>query len=200
MFNRLAAFVLALLLTGCANVTPTVLATAQPEANAAYIAGMFSRSKGMNFALVIRSTDKDEEYVMPMGTDSSMPTEIIDSVVAIKVRPGTYTITDWMTYATLTKEVISRKPIQDSPFAQSFTVGPGSVIHLGNFMTRSRIAPGMSGLTHTINYSMRIRPAPLSEAAVNEAFAKAYPNLATQPLRCLFCIGPAGLQPALGER
>ncbi|QNA90446.1 hypothetical protein G4G28_21630 [Massilia sp. Dwa41.01b] len=184
MITRLAVLLFPLLLlTGCVSLTPTLAPTAQPEANAGYVAGQFSRNKGMNFALVLRAADSQEEYVMPMGADSSLPTEVVRSPIAIKVRPGTYTITQWLTYATLTKEVISRQPIQSSPLAKPFTVAAGAVTHLGNF----RVISNKSATFGGVQFDMRILPDLLSEPEMKEDFAAAYPNLASQPVRCVYC-------------
>jgi hypothetical protein len=42
-------------------------------------------------------------------------------------------VSAWITYATLTKEVMSRKPIANSPLSEPFNVRAGAVVHLGSY-------------------------------------------------------------------
>jgi hypothetical protein len=176
------------LLAGCANVSQTLPPTAQPEPHAGYIAGLFSRAKGANLAFVIRSKDSNAEYVMPLGEDSSLPSKVDESSVAIKVAPGTYTIVQWMTYATLTKDVISRKDMQNSPLSIPFTVVDGGVTHLGNFAVGAEASYGRVSGGHGVIFANRVRPTSSTQGQVQEVFARAYPKLAAQPFHCVFCV------------
>lgn len=179
-----AATLVLLLLTGCLTIAPTVLPTAQPEANSAYVAGIFSRNKGVNFALVLRSTDGNDEYIMPMGEDNRLPTAISESSIAIAVRPGTYVISEWMTYTPIGKELVSRYPNQSGTLAKPFVVAIGSVTHLGKF--ESEWAMTYTGIGY--RHNMRVHPVPNSTPTVQASFAKAYPKLALQPFNCVFCM------------
>lgn len=176
------------LLAGCSNMTPALVPLAQPEADAAYVAGLFSRNKGMNFALILRSADGSREYRMPMGEDSRLPTAIAGNSIAIKVLPGTYTITKWMTYSTMTKELFSSFPAQED-MAKSFTVAPGTVVHLGSFELESEVFHKGIGWNYTSGYKMCVRPLHASERDVRAAFARAYPLLSTLPITCIACDG-----------
>ena len=143
MKNRRAPiFLLLLLLSGCAGLTPTLSPSVPVEPDSAYISGLFNRSKGSNFAFVIRSVDGKNEYVMPMGEDKALPSNLINSSITIKVVPGTYSLSQWITYATLSKDVITRKEIDNKVFSKPFIVKAGSVTHLGIFSVGSVTSNG----------------------------------------------------------
>ena len=172
-----------LLLTGCLSITPAVLSTAQPEANSAYVASIFSRNKGVNFALVLRSTDGNGEYIMPMGEDNRLPTAASENSIAIAVRPGTYVISEWMIYAPMSKELVSRYPNRSETLTKPFVVATGAVTHLGKFESEwSRTYAGV-----WVRHNMRVHPSPDSTPKIQALFANAYPNLASQPFNCVFC-------------
>lgn len=176
------------LLSGCAGLSPTLPPTVEAEPGAAYISGLFNRAKGANFAFVIRSVDGKVEYVMPMGEDNSLPTPIVNSTIAVKVTPGMYSISQWITYATMTKDVITRRSIENSSFSKPFYVAGGSVTHLGSFSIGSTTSiGGFDGYWHKILFDARIRPDSATTQEVRSAFIKSYPRLDTQPFICLFC-------------
>lgn len=187
-----------LLLSGCAGVAPTLPSSVQPEPNASYVAGLFNRGSGINFALVLRSTDGKTEYVMPMGEDSALPSKIEHSSIAIKVIPGTYSITQWITYSTLNKEVMTRRPIDATQLlSKPFTVEAGTVTHLGNFAMESNPGyGGFNGAVHTIRFKIEMHLLRTTRQEVRDAFTQAYPNLASQAFECLFCSDSAQLASA----
>jgi hypothetical protein len=180
-----AATLVLLLLTGCLAIAPTVSPTAQPEANSAYVAGIFSRNKGVHFALVLHSTDGNDEYIMPMGEETRLATAISESSIAIAVRPGTYVISEWMTYAPMSKQLLSRYPNRSGTLAKPFVVAIGSVTHLGKF--ESEWAMTYTGIWSR-QHNMRVHPVPNSTPTVQASFANAHPKLALQPFNCVFCM------------
>ena len=179
-------FPLLSLLAGCASLAPTVSKSDQADAHSGYVAGLFSRS-GMSFALVIRSTDGQREYVMPMGEDTRWPAKLTDSTTAIRVAPGTYAVSEWFTYATVTKETISRVPNDVGTLARPFTVEAGSVTHLGQFLVESQRM--RTADRRVLRYHMRVHPVPAAAPAILDSFARAYPGLASQRINCLPCSG-----------
>ena len=125
---------------------------------------------------------------MPMGEDNSLPTPIANSTIAVKVIPGMYSISQWITYATMTKDVITRRSIENSSFSKPFYVAGGSVTHLGSFSIGSTTSiGGFDGYWHKILFDARIRPDSATTQEVRSAFIKSYPRLDTPPLICLFC-------------
>jgi hypothetical protein len=173
-------------LVGCASVQPVLVPSAAADPGAGYVAGLFTRMKARGYAFVVRATEGGAEYVMPLGEDSRLPTQVTDQTVAIKLPPGTYTVSQWITYATLTREIMSRKAITGSVLSQPFTVKAGTVVHLGSFDV-SEYTSGYPATTY-----MRIQPRRFSEAEVRQAFAATYPNLTSQAFRCILCTDTVG--------
>ena len=81
--------------SGCASVQPVLAPTASVDASSGYVAGQFTRMKARGFAFVVKGVDDGREFTMPLGEDSSMPSEAKDQTVAIKVPPGTYAVVQW---------------------------------------------------------------------------------------------------------
>ena len=179
------------ILSGCASVQPVLAPTATVDPSTGYVAGLFSRMKARGYAFVVRSVEGGAEYNMPLGEDSSWPTGVDDQSVAIKLPPGTYTVSHWITYATLTKEIMSRKPITGSALSQPFAVKAGSVTHLGSYEVSEYVQRGYP----TTTTHMRIQPRRATQGQVQEAFAAAYPNLAKQSFHCVLCLDTVGLAP-----
>lgn len=183
----------ALVLSGCASIHPAVENTAEPVATSGYVSGGFTRNKGNGFAFIVRSLDSDKEYGMSLGEDSAMPSEVSNQVVAIALPPGRYSITQWVAYATLTKEKMKTSPVTNEHLSTPFTVKAGGVVYLGDFSiltTRTYSYP----TTYT-NWS--IRPQPLTTAQARRKFFAAYPKFDLLTVDCHLCLerftNPAGL-------
>ena len=177
------------ILSGCASVQPVLAPTATVDPSTGYVAGLFSRMKARGYAFVVRSVEGGVEYNMSLGEDSNWPTAVNDQSVAIKLPPGTYTVSHWITYGTLTKEIVSRNAIANPVLSQPFTVKAGNVTHLGSYEVSEYIQHGYP----TTTTHMRIRPRRATQVEVQEAFAAVYPNLAKQPFRCVLCTDTVGL-------
>lgn len=185
---RLISILLLGILAGCANVQPVVATHSAADAGAGYVAGHFTRMKGRAFAFVLKADD-GREFTMPLGEDSTLPTEVKDQTVAIKVPPGQYTVVRWITYATLTREVTSRQPIgSTSVLGRPFAVQPAGVIHLGSY----DLSHYTQGGYPVITTHLRIQPRRATQSQLQRAFAETYPNLAALPLRCVLCASLAG--------
>lgn len=169
---------------GCASIHPALPSTAKADASIGYVAGQFTRIKSRGYAFVLRSMDSGKEFVMALGEDTSIPSEVRDQTVAIPVPPGTYAVVQWITYATMTKEVSSRQSVTNEQLSKPFTVGPGQVVHLGSH----DISEASQRNYPNFSWQYRIQPRPVSEGAVKQAFAQGYPNLAGQPFRCHLCV------------
>ena len=169
----------ALLVTACAQIQPVVAPTSAADPNAAYLTGTFTRTSMRGFAFAIRNQD-GKEYFMSLGEDRKAPTNVEEQTVAIQVPPGTYAVMHWVAYDTSTKAVEIRNPVDNVVLAKPFTVRAGDVVHLGEFdVAQARRAD-------TSYYS--IKPAYIaSKREAQESVAKAYPNLASRPFRCLVC-------------
>lgn len=184
---------------GCAapaRVSPPLSSTFSPEAGSAYVAGMFSRTTlGAHFALVIQSTDGKAEYVIPMGDDGLLPSRFEKKTIAVKVPAGSYVISQWITYSTMTKEVLTRQVLMYSALGQRFILEAGDVVHLGSFAARSSSSNGgYNGYAHAVNTNMQLQPLATTKAEVHSAFDLAYPRLSSQPFTCLLCTDSSATQ------
>lgn len=182
--RTLGLLIAALILTGCASIHPAVENTAGPIATSGYVAGGFTRNKGNGFAFLVRSLDSDKEYGMSLGEDSAMPSEVDNQVVAIALPPGRYAITQWVAYATLTKEKIKTSPVTNEHLSTPFTVKAGAVLYLGDFSiltTRTYSYP----TTYT-NWS--IKPQPITTAQARRKFYAAYPKFDLLTVDCQLCL------------
>lgn len=187
MENRLRTHVTALslslaLLTGCASIEPAVQAAAGPEPGMAYVAGQFTRSNSGGFAFVIKDVDLGTEYAMSLGEDGTWPSDVNEQVIAIKLRPGRYAVTQWFTYATLTKERSRSHPITNVELSKSFRLNSGSVMFLGGFKVDTSVQGGQ------IYWS--IKPRVVREERAQQAFEAAYPGLNKLAIECRLCISP----------
>ena len=164
---------------GCAQIQPVVAPTSAADPDAAYITGTFTRASMRGFAFAIRNQD-GKEYFMSLGEDRSAPTAVEEQTVAIQVPPGTYAVMHWVAYDTSTKAVEMRRPVDNAVLAKAFTVRPGDVVHLGEFDVQQMKR------ADTTYYS--IKPAYIAtKDEARGSVAKAYPNLAARPFRCLVC-------------
>lgn len=189
MFTFLSRTIPLVFLAACAPLAPTVPATAPPDPQASYVAGLFNR-QGMSFALVLRAVDGGASYILPMGEDTRWPGDTTRSSVAIAVIPGAYTVVEWFTYGTVSKDVISRRPNTIASLQAPFEVKAGAVVHLGEISVASVPVPGPSG--YTVGFQLRVSPRHTSWKEVRAAFDRAYPRLAPWPASCLLC-GESGV-------
>jgi hypothetical protein len=183
-FHYAAALIFFAMLGGCASIQPVVGAKAAPEPTSGYVAGTFTRDTGGGVAFVLRNKQTGEEYSMPLGEDSALPTSVKDQIISIKVPPGDYSITEWFTYATLTKERGKKSAITNQYLAAPFTVVSGSVVYVGNYSVST---------TRTYSYPTTyirstITPNPIKSSEAREAFLKAYPSFVSSPFSCRLCI------------
>lgn len=169
---------------GCANIQSVLPSTTPVDLKTGYVAGIFTRPKIQGYAFVIKSVDTGVEYNLPLGEDTRWPTEMLEKSIAIKIPPGTYTVSHWITYGTLTKESVFRKAIENEILTKPFVVKAGSVTHLGSY----EVSQHRSYSNSTYTVFMRIQPRVVKKDAVQRAFNSAYPNLFNQPMLCLLCI------------
>lgn len=170
-------------LTACASVQPTLEADAVPDAQAAYVSGEFTRVPLTGIAYVVESMDGSNKYLLPMGKDTPRPSAVDRQTVAMKIPPGTYHIVQWVTYATLTKEVFIRSPVANPWMRAPFTLKAGTVFHLGRFT----IEGGKSYSYPSVHFEWAVKPQPVLQSEALAAFSLTYPKLAELPFGCLLC-------------
>lgn len=182
-FSGALAMCALLSLTGCVSIESVVAADAKPDAQSGYVAGLFTRGKVSGFAFVIRDENTGTEYGLSMGQDTFLPSEANEQTVAIKLPKGTYRVTHWTTYATITKERSTRKEVPQTALATSFTLEGGAVVHLGSYS----LTQTSENRYPTLITRYQVQPKAISAVAAKAAFAKEYPNLADLPFKCLTC-------------
>lgn len=163
-------FLLALFLSLQACVSPAALVepAALPKTETGYVAGVFSASRVASFGFDLINTKTQETTIMPFFTRSYMPSVRPDQFTMISLPAGTYRIRRWVTFATLTNEILTSKNLPQYAGAFEFDVTPGRVTFLGKFeANQKRQAAG-------IYFSFRKRYIDQDELA--ELMKLAYPN------------------------
>jgi hypothetical protein len=179
----LIALVFFAIFGGCAFIQPVVGATATPESTFGYVTGTFTRDGGGGIAFVLRNKQTGEEFSMPLGEDSALPKSVKDQIISIKVPPGSYAVTEWFTYATLTKERGKKNAITNQYLATPFTVDPGSVVYVGNYS----VSTARTYSYPTTYIRTTITPKSIKSIEAREAFLKAYPSFGSNAFSCRFC-------------
>jgi hypothetical protein len=179
-----AVLAFAMALSACASIQPVVKSAALPEATSAYVTGNFTRIKSGGFAFVLRNLDSGLEYGMPLGEDSLLPTDVTDQVIAIKVPPGRYSVAQWFTYGTLTKERTRKKDISNTFLNAPFVLEKASVVHIGSHLITTTYTPGYP----TSRTDWLIKPQPITSKDAQGAFNKAYPAFANLAFMCHMCV------------
>lgn len=151
-----------------------------------YLAGNFSRkwdSNKSSFGLGILNTVTAEEYVIPFGKETDLPTDISDEYDMIQVPPGEYRIAYWITYSISEQVQTSRTdfPI-DTVTSKAFTLDPGGVVFLGSFVPEMKNHEADGTRTWTIQHWRH------TQRSAQKALEKNYPEFKAQPLLCPSCI------------
>ena len=171
-------------LTACVSIEPTLAADAAPNAKAAYVSGEFTRVPFTGIAYVVESMDGEKQYLLPMGKDTALPSAVKLQTVAMEIPPGKYRIVQWVTYATITKEVFKRNPVKNPWLSAPFTLDAGSVLHLGRFI----IEGGKTVTYPHVQMHWSVQPVRITQAEAKDAFGLSYPKLAELPFSCVLCV------------
>jgi hypothetical protein len=182
--SRAASLALFATLAGCTSIQPTVPTTTPPDASSGYVAGAFTRTNTGGVAFILKGMDSGVEYAMPLGEDSPLPKDVKDQVVAVKVPPGRYAVSHWITYGTLDKSQSTKTSMSNAFLAAPFVVEAGSVIYLGAFSVTSTTTPGYPKMT--IHWS--VKPMAIHLNGARAAFLKTYPMFGSVPFVCRLCL------------
>jgi hypothetical protein len=168
------------------SIQPIMSSKQAPAMSTGYVAGMFSRNwdpSKTGFGLGIVNTATAEEYVMPFGKETILPTDVVDEVAMIQLPPGEYRIAYLITYSSKEMEQLTRTEVAaDSAGGLPFTLTAGDVIFVGGHVTR-RERNGING-----NKPWMVHHQRLTLQAVQKAFLRSYPAFATQPVSCPSCL------------
>jgi hypothetical protein len=200
--------ILVFFLSGCAALQPVLNSASEADPGAGYVA-VLSHQKLITYgyALVLTTSDGKTRYNLPLSDVHTQVTLGKPTTRVIKLPPGTYAVTEWITYmgpATYSwgnhsllmaqwfekvageKEVITRKKISNEHIKRSFTLEPGQVAHLGSF-EMSEKKECLSRYCHQESTQFRLEPLLAAQAQVQRALAADYPHLVNLPVRCLLC-------------
>ena len=178
-----------LMLSGCASdrglIRPIMLSTQVPAMDSGYLAGKFSRKWDANkssYGLGILNTLTAEEYVIPFGRETALPSDVSDEFDMIQVPPGEYRVAYWITYSISEQTQTSRTDFPtDALTSKPFTLAPGEVVFLGSYIPETGSAADGTR-TQTIRHWR------LSQRSVQKALERGYPEFKAQPLSCPSCI------------
>jgi TonB family protein len=170
------------------NLEPSVSTTAAADPTASYVAGIFSRTKGDGFAFVLVNRATKAQYYLTLGENTLEPTAAKDQVVAFKVPPGSYAVTEWFTYNHITKERSRKHSVSEPKLRRPFEISAGGIVFLGTFSTYS------SGSSASLRWT--IEPIYQHTSRLIKEFSVKYPLLRDLPYSCLICL-PAEIQPTV---
>ena len=188
MYFRLAPSALAfLVVSGCANLQPSLPSGAEVDLSSGYVSAQFSTTRAANVALSIRSLDSAQAYRVALGNARLLPVALHNETVAIKLPPGKYVIDPLFAYTMLTTEGIAGGSPGRSALATPFTVNAGAVTHLGGYALLEKARPRAAGST-----GYQVISVPLFKVIARTHFALSYPNLASQAFSCVPCSDGVG--------
>lgn len=160
---------IALNLSACVAPQPIIAQSAAPVSGQGYVAGIFS-GEGVNYAFGLRNVANNAEVTMPFFAERGLKGRVKEEeqLNMIALLPGTYQVTQWVTYATLGNEVITRKRL-DGPNqkAITFDVRAGRVTFIGKFRV-------VESREYRVQH-FGIRPGPAHAEEMAWAFNHTYP-------------------------
>ena len=193
--NLICVSAVASFFSGCVALSPTESAESTPDEKFGYIASATKTTSKWGHALYATNTETNEDFVLKLGEPASFfgnKEDVTAKVTAIKVPPGTYAITQWASYASLTGEISTKKQLdQQSGLEKSFTVDPGMVVFLGQFSTSSDFYASYPYFSHT----HRITSKPISFDLARSEFITAYPKFDKLKFTCISCYPDFHYQP-----
>jgi hypothetical protein len=172
-----ACLVMALcVLQGCANVSPTLAHEATADQSAGYVALQSTHNTGVGMAFELTNVKTNQKYGLPLT--NSAHSDATAEVVAIKMPPGNYRLTQWMAYGWLTPGLIGHQDVTWPAFKEAFSVGAGQVNVLGGFLAKTSDTPRLQ---------MSVTPSELTADEVKRSLSMAYPGLKGMPISCITC-------------
>lgn len=174
-----------LLLSGCTpiSVVPVMKFDASPQTQAGYISARISGEKNTDLAFVIHNVATGIDYNMPLG-GSSVYKPIVNQISTIEVPPGRYVVASWITFATLTKDKLVEKAIDNPVLKIPFVVKPKSTTFIGDFS----ISYNNNVTVGEVTMSWRIHPLRINTESAHRAFVTAYPAFRDSAFSCRLCV------------
>lgn len=177
---RLALIPCIVAAAGCASIEPTIQSNSPPETTSGYISGTFTRTNSGGFAFAITNLQTNHEYGLPLGEDTSLPSNVDRQVITIKVPPGRYVVSNWYTYGTLNRAKNGTNKITNRHLAMPFDVSANSVHYLGQFMVTTT--------QEALTTHWQIQPQGLTVEQARSAFGAAHPMFSVLQFSCQLCL------------
>ena len=186
-FASIAVIVaIALSLAGCGTIvkiTPVEKHDAIPNSAYGYIAIRTTQEKGTDIAFVVNNVDTGTAFNMPLEEDAAWSSKENKQVAIMKVPPGRYAVTQWLTYASMTKSEFTEKAVTNPVLSYPFSVNPNTVTFLGDFAIGFDINYGYG----TDHWHWTIRPLHITQNDAHAAFVESYPAFRDLEFTCRLC-------------
>jgi hypothetical protein len=183
-YPALAGFTL--LLSGCVtNLAKPLSNDAAPTHTNGVIAASIISLSPTDVAFILHNDQTGAEYALSLGEGPNRLKNVARKVIATEVPPGEYQIKQWETFQELGKGIYNKSDVADARLSAPFTVQPGQVIYLGDFLVqgvwrnRSR--------SYSINWQFSAEPLTLGGART--LFTGAFPAYADREFSCRLCQG-----------
>ncbi|WP_423395263.1 hypothetical protein [Burkholderia sp. LMG 21824] len=181
---------LAALLNGCVLPSPIERHDATRDQQSGYVSSAARTRSAYGYVLHLKNTATDATYALQIN--SGFPIERVfdgpdtpPQINMIKVPPGNYTLTGWSAYEWGTHmKRIEKKFDALSAFAEPFSVAPGAVVFLGDFVTDDQVTRRSLSYA-TVHY--KIIPQPIGVDVARDEFVNAYPTFKEASFTCRFC-------------
>ena len=165
------------------KITPVEKHDATPSSAYGYIAIRTTQERGTDIAFVVNNVDTGTTFNMPLEEDATWNSTENKRVAIIKVPPGRYAVTHWLTYATLTKSEFIEKAVTNPYLSYPFSVSPDTVIVLGDFM----VGFDSDHRNGTDYWHWTIRPLHITRKKAQAAFVQSYPGFRGLEFACRLC-------------
>lgn len=165
------------------EITPVVKHDAAPSPAYGYIAIRTTQEKGTDIAFVVNNVDTGTAFNMPLEEDAAWSSKENKRVAIIKVPPGRYAVTNWLTYASMTKSEFTEKAVTNAYLSYPFSVSSNTVTFLGDFTVGFDINYGHG----TDHWRWTIRPLHITLKEAQAAFVHSYPEFRGLEFACRLC-------------
>ncbi|SAL74835.1 hypothetical protein AWB71_04914 [Caballeronia peredens] len=193
--SHLVAVVAAFALSACVSLSAIEPSDATPDDQSGYIASSVNAESSAGYAIYLQNTQTKAEFVLKLSgrtlrQDGARPQEPGTQVHAIKVPPGNYVATRYVTFGWVTNGIMTENAVDpNSMLAVPFAVAKRSVVFLGKFSTSDHMV-GKQRLDTLTTYV--IAGHSITSETARATFAGAYPAFKDLPFTCRTCTSKDG--------
>jgi len=184
-YPALAGLVL-LLISGCVtNLAKPLSNDAAPSHTNGVIAASIVSLSATGVAFVLHNDQTGVEYALSLGKGPSKLQNVVRKVIATEVPPGVYQIKQWETFQSFAKAVYKKSDVTNARLSAPFTVQPGQVIYLGDFLVQ-----GVERYNfRSYSISWQIVTEPITFRGAHTLFTGKFPEYANKEFSCRLCEG-----------